>query len=476
MEKKYLFRYKNKRGEPKPTWYVRVIVPPGLRQGIGKQHIVISLETRDINVAREKRHLVVNNIRMVLERARRDAEKGITQRHKVDPKEFLEAARIFHDGLVFLSGDDSDGHGLSNHLFSDYIEQHLAKRYRRDPVTGHFIDVPPEIQSEIARGFSILQGSRRKVFSEVLELHLETIRQHTTYQTMATRKARILRFLHWLGTDPFIDEIDRETIRAYLRKDLMKQHYSSNTIRCHLGDIRAVFSWAIENGLLQSRDNPASGLSRLVAETAKAIREKGSGHWQVWTEEELLKVLAAVVGHKRPELLPVFVIALYSGMRREEIAQTEMNAVHTSHIRLPARSTGDSTRCVPIHPLLMPLIDKLKGERESGYLIKDFIGNPTRDGKRAHHFSDTFSSLKKQAGVTRQGVVFQSLRHTFYRAAVGAGLPVHAIDAMTGNVTPGLSHNTSAQGPDLKLLIDYMQAVTHGKRVDRAVRAAIKLY
>ena len=59
---------------------------------------------------------------------------------------------------------------------------------------------------------------------------------------------------------------------------------------------------------------------------------------------------------------------------------------------------------------------------------------------------------------------------------MGAGLLVKAIDAMTGNVTPGLSHNTSAQGPDLKLLIDYMQAVTHGKRVDRAVRAAIKLY
>jgi integrase len=474
MEKKYLFRYRNKQGQHKPTWYVRLVVPPTLRKSIGKQHIVISLKTRDINIAREKRHAIVNEIRALFERTRRDLEKGTKQQYRVDPKKFLEAAKTLHEGLLYLSGDNAEGRGLENNLFSDYIEQHLAKRYRRDPETGHFIDVPPEIESEIARGFSILQRSNRKSFGETIELHLETLRQHTTYQTIATRKARVLRFLHWLGDDPFIDTIERETINSYLREDLMKQDYSISTIKCHLSDIRAVFSWAVENGMIQHKDNPVSGLTRQMVETPRRKKEKSSRKLQIWTEDELLKILSAAADHRRPEMLSVFVIALYSGMRREEIAQTELVNIDDTSIYLPGRKAINSIKYVPIHPIKKPLIDKLKGQRESGYLIKNFIGKPTMDGKRAHHFSETFSKLKKSSGITRKGVVFHSLRHTFYHAAMNSGLPAYAIDAITGRVAPNTSPYTYSQNVDLKTLNDYMQIITHGKKVDRAVKAAIK--
>src|SRR4030095_4785421 len=36
-------------------WYVRVAVPQGLVSVIGKQHIVRSLQTRDVEVARKRR-------------------------------------------------------------------------------------------------------------------------------------------------------------------------------------------------------------------------------------------------------------------------------------------------------------------------------------------------------------------------------------------------------------------------------------
>ena len=474
MEKKYLFRYRNKQGQHKPTWYVRIVVPPTLQKSIGKQHIVISLKTSDISIAREKRHPIVNEIRALFERTRRDVEKGAKQQYKVDPKKFLEAAKTLHEGLIYLSGDNAEGRGLENNLFSDYIEQHLARRYRRDSETGHFIDVPPEIESEIARGFSILQRSSRKTFGETIELHLETLRQHATYQTIATRKARVLRFLHWLGDDQFIDEIERESINSYLREDLMKQDYSINTIKCHLSDIRAVFSWAVDNGMIQHKDNPVSGLTRQVLETSRGKKEKPSRKWQIWTEDELLKILPAVANHKRQEMLSVFVIALYSGMRREEIAQAELANIDDTSIYLPGRKAVNPIRYVPIHPIIKPLIDKLKGQRENGYLIKNFIGKPTRDGKRAHHFSDTFSKLREASGITRKGVVFHSLRHTFFHAAINSGSSAYAIDAITGRVATDTSPYAYSQNADLKTLINDVQNITHGKKVDRAVKAAIR--
>ena len=475
MKKKYLFQFKNKQGEYKPTWYVRVIVPPLLQKNLDKQHIVRSLGTRDINIAMEKRHAAVNDIMTLFERTRRDMERGVRKKHRVDPKKFLEAVNILRDEL-FYPRDVTDKEAMNSDLYMEHIEKELTRKYKRDPKTGHFTDIPPEVESEIARGFSQLQNPNRKTLSETLEEHLEQLRRRTTHQIAATRKARVLRFLEWLGDDPYIDKIERETVSRYLRRNLLKQGYAINTIKCHLGDIRAVFSWAKEQGMLQHKDNPVSGLTGQVKEIARGNREKTLGRWQIWTEDEILAMLPVVLNHQRRELFPMFIIALYSGMRREEIAQTELADIHERHIYLHDGRTESPVRVVPIHPIVNPLIEKLKGERESGYLVQDFIGKPTMDGKRAHHFSDIFSSLKKKTGVTRKGVVFHSLRHTFISASANAGIPAYVIDTITGHATPGMLQHTYAQGMDPDLLANFMQDITHGKKVDKAARDAIKRY
>lgn len=53
-------RYLQKRRQ---TWYVRVAVPPTLQKKIGKQHVLKSLQTRDLAVARDRRWAAITEIK-----------------------------------------------------------------------------------------------------------------------------------------------------------------------------------------------------------------------------------------------------------------------------------------------------------------------------------------------------------------------------------------------------------------------------
>lgn len=153
MDRKYLRQRRR-------TWYVRVRVPPSLQNKIGKQEIVRSLKTQDIDEARQKRWAAVAEIKGYL-----DAMFG-----KGRLCSELYQARIYR-GLVAM----------------DQMTENIALQSWAFHNRSSFIgDELPDL--DIVRlGQAIIKGEAQETatpITERLDMHLKELAGHARKQTV----------------------------------------------------------------------------------------------------------------------------------------------------------------------------------------------------------------------------------------------------------------------------------------------------
>src|SRR5690606_1476338 len=114
----------------------------------------------------------------------------------------------------------------------------------------------------------------------------------------------------------------------------------------------------------------------------------------------------------RPSILWVLgALGLYTGMRLNELAETELKDVHDTHIYIPIAKSEAGFRDVPIHPVIAPLVQRLRDDSTDGYLLSS-LSRSGQDKKRGKWIGNRFSRWKL-AHITRDRTVcFHSLRHT----------------------------------------------------------------
>ena len=141
-------------------------------------------------------------------------------------------------------------------------------------------------------------------------------------------------------------------------------------------------------------------------------------------------------------------IAVFSGLRQEEICQLRMGDIRNEEhswffdIKLGGdKKLKNSTarRRVPVHPELIRigLLQLLKpGARPDG-LIFPGLKPGGADHRRGHGFAKWFTRYRKDVGLYRSGLDFHSFRHTATTLMHIAGIETAVIDRVTGHVTPG---------------------------------------
>src|SRR5690606_26630449 len=114
-----------------------------------------------------------------------------------------------------------------------------------------------------------------------------------------------------------------------------------------------------------------------------------------WTSEELLGLLGGVPAGD--PLWPMVAIAVYSGMRREEVENLRVEDVAAGSWSVRAGKTRSAVRTVPIHPVLMPLTQSLAAKSDDGYLISGLLAGGD-DEKRGHLIGKRFGTLRQRLG------------------------------------------------------------------------------
>ncbi|ADE15030.1 integrase family protein [Nitrosococcus halophilus Nc 4] len=452
MNKRYLLRRRQ-------TWYIRIRVPDSLYPVIGKKHITRSLKTRDIHEARARRWSVVKEIKAYLNAQARqgfiapDSPEVIIQRAKETRNE------------INLGLEDPENAEI---VWDVYVDQLIDRHGKPDPETGE-PKVDEAIVTAVRLGYEIISSGKGVMLaSQALEENLEELRgRQVLNQTIRARERRVNAFLRWLGGDRKLKEISREDAGRYVTQVLLKRGNSQKTVKDTISDLSAFFNWAMERG--QTVSNPFRGMSKSVRDTTRGTREKKNGKRRVWTQKELKHLLLEIkarLGEDDP-LWAMTVIALYTGMRENEIAETRLEDVHSDHIHIPEGKTESSIRDTPIHPLLKPFIEQLKASSTEGYLISGLIRGG-EDNKRHHYFAKRFGRFKREkAGLTDSRIVFHSFRKNFAGALEQAGVSETLAQQIVGHKKQSLTYGLYSPGVDLEKMAEAVAMVSYGAEVDR---------
>jgi integrase len=274
-------------------------------------------------------------------------------------------------------------------------------------------------------------------------------------QTIDGHRKRVQAFVKYCGDVPLT-----EVTRAKASDFLASLNVARGTRNAYATTLKCVFESAKGRGRFFEA-NPFDGM-----------KKKGKGSSYVpFTDPELQTLFAALPceitpkKHTPESALPwVARIALYTGMRLEEIAQLttadirEEGANGASVWIIDIHNGGTnklknetSARLVPVHSALARagFLDYVKA-LPAGPLFPGLTRRASKGGKVGARLGELFRKLLVRLGLKREGLCFHSFRHTVAGRLDAAGVPQSDAARILGHAVAGMSYGTYSQaGPGL---------------------------
>lgn len=420
LDKRYLKWHGNQ-------WLVVMKVPEKVRPMIGKAHLKAPLRTHSLAEANELRWPHVMAFRKLLSEAERSAaEKPSRASVKgpiVDP--VMEEARAWleHPG-------DTEAYDLY-----DLAEERARQIEKQTGNAG---------KAEAFFKLVTKQGTPTTTFVE--QWLAETPMKPK--QVLSYRKA-VLTFSEHTGCQ-LLDDVDRKVAGGYVSARVAKgDHWK--TINREVSSIRSYWKWLIKKG--HAREDVWSGQSLPKPKTSKKEEPRP------FTVEEIGKLLN---GDCKPFLKEAMRIALYTGMRVDEIARLKVeNLTDDGFIEIEEAKTKAGERLVPIHNLIKGIIERRtkaagqEGCSPEGWLFHDLPEVAEGSAvQRSNTISKAFTTYRRRLGVddvvpgSRQArTTFHSFRRSFITLAEQAGQLMPVIETVVGHARQGMSAGRYSAGP-----------------------------
>lgn len=190
--------------------------------------------------------------------------------------------------------------------------------------------------------------------------------------------------------------------------------------------VSRLYSWAAEEGLVDPESNPARHLRRLKARSTPITP---------WSESEITLFQANC-----PDwLLPAFMLALFTGQRREDLIAMQWQDFQGSFIRVRQSKTGEPLD-VACHPTLRDLL-KARRNRFGGQIVRNANGRPMT--------ANALSQAIRRVAMETEGMPKNRSLHGLRYAAAGrgdeAGWSVTEAIAVLGHRTYAMAVHYMAQ-------------------------------
>jgi integrase len=297
--------------------------------------------------------------------------------------------------------------------------------------------------------------------------YLELARGNPRPQTMDGHKRRVQAFVKQHG-DMVLTDVTRDKASDFLRG----LDVANGTRNAYATTLKCVFDDARKRGRFTG-DNPFDDQKV----------KKGGDSYVPFTIAELQRLFDALPRDVAPKkhtpetALPwVAAVALYTGMRLEEIAQLTTADVREEGANgatvwvIDVHNGGDNklknesaARLIPVHSALARLgfLDYVRA-LNAGPLFPGLKRRESKGGKVGARVGELFRKTLVRLGLKREGLVFHSFRHTVAGRLDAAGVPQSDAARILGHAVAGMSYGTYSQaGPGLKRVAAVVEQIAY---------------
>lgn len=432
------------------TWYVSFRVPADLKDRVGKIFITKSLQTHDVKEADRLKHGVIAEFQKYFDSLRKtvDTESPVAQ--------MKELAKSYKQKINLGLTTQEEAHDEWCYDIDDYFVEY----HETDPLTNSPI-ISPEILSKLELADEIVKNPDLVLMSDALDIYLDHLRGHIREQTMQSKTRRIKEFMRFLKLDKEPRNVSKREASAFVVQYLTHRKLAVTTKKDFISDLSAFFRYLRILDLVKL--NPFEDASKLIIETSRGIFN--ANERREWAEEELKILLNALIKKNDRKFTALTLIALYGGLRSNEICECTFKYVFDTHMFVSEGKNDNSVRGVPFHPIIKPLILKLVDTKQDDYLIPGLMRGG-KDKKRNHYFSKDFGKFKKKIGIP-SNVCFHCFRNCFCGVLDRLRLPQRVIAQIVGHEKDGITFKVYSDGQLLQSLINDVSSVSYGKDVDK---------
>ena len=436
------------------TWYARLMVPKQYREQLGRTKYQVSLGTRDKAEANRRKHAVIADLQRRLEAEIQELSRGPQTARGMLAR--AEAERRLADSGE-SSQEDAD---ISFDVAVDAFLEGEARRRGRDE-DGHPLLSDEEVRI-IRAAHQTVAGTGGLLLERAAELYLAEIAATVRNQTVREKQRGLVRFSNWLGGGRTVDSITRRLAGQYVTQVVAKSGRQPKTQRDEVGHLSAFFGWLERRGEIEG--NPFHRVSGSIRGSTRGTAPKR----RPWGAEELAGLLRGIPAGD--PLWPMVAIAVYSGMRREEVVNLRVEDVSGDFWSVRAGKTRSAVRTIPIHPVIQPLVESLSERSDDGYLVTGLLTGGD-DNKRGHLVGKRFGSLRRRLGYTDEGLNYHTLRNSFIHRCEEAKLPLPTVKQLVGHSRTDITYGVYSPGVSRDSLREAMESVSYGS-LDDYVRLA----
>ncbi|MEX3018347.1 tyrosine-type recombinase/integrase [Kluyvera sp. STS39-E] len=280
--------------------------------------------------------------------------------------------------------------------------------------------------------------------------------ERRAFSTLSKSARAVEVFLQSIGkVDLGLNKIGRRTVTDFIEGQQKKA--APQTVQNWLTSLGSLYEFAKRRYDAIPDSNPFHGHNLEARRTIES--------YQPFEPQQLTTLL----NEADEELRDVILIGLFSGARLDEIASIKreeivmMDGVRCFFISKAKTVAG--VRYIPIHSLLIGIVDKLLSQNNGEYLFPHANKIKRADGKKGPFYSQAFTRLRNQALPTatdRQ--CYHSLRGHFITCLDRAGVPEQRIGAITGHTAQKAkteAFRTYTKGASMKELSGYVELVSY---------------
>lgn len=438
-------------------------VPADVQPYIGKREMTKGLGTQSLTEAKRRLRPVLAGWESDFDVVRKEMKAGTT--HPSDP--LIAAAVDLRTQIACDKIDPAD----AGCILSDFVDRYLQPRFKQGN-DGRY-DVDDETLARIRSAHSLVNDHHKVLLSDALKTYLEEDEGRIREQTLVTRKRRIQAFIDWFGGEGHLSAVTQQKAGEYVTQIIQKSGLAVSTKRDTVNYLSSFFEWCrLRKGMTS---NPFYNQSKLIRETSRGTPENTERRIKrkVWPKDYLLKLIQETDPESNIWIMSV--LALYTGMRSNEIAEIKLENVHDLHIYIPEAKTKSGVRDVPLHPVIKPLVHWLRERSSDGYLVSGLKrGGP--DNKRNHRFVKDFGRYLRGVrglNIQERGVVFHTLRNSWITTAENVGIPESTINRIVGHEQLTISLGRYSRGLWIENLQKEVKKVKFSG-VDPVVRRIVK--